>query len=91
VRGDLAIGSERPQKANSTKPLDVQVGRFRSVDVFSIFPVEFSVLNSNYVPGDRAIGSERPQKANSTKPLDVKVGRFRSVDVFSTFPMELSV
>jgi len=69
----------------------VEVGRLRSFDVFSKFPMEFSVSNSNLVSGDQAIGSERPQMANSTKPLGVEVGRFRSVHVFSTFPMEFSV
>jgi len=71
-----------------TKPLYMEVGRFRSVDVFSTFPMEFFVSNSNLVPGDLAIGSKIPQKGIFIKPLYMDVARFRSVDVFSTFPME---
>jgi hypothetical protein len=69
----------------------MEVGRFRSVEVFSTFPMEFFVSNSNLVPGDLVVGSKSPQKAILTKPWYMEVGRFRSVEVFSTFPMEFFV
>jgi len=62
VHGDLPIGSKTPQKASLTKPLSMELGRFRAVDVLSTFPIEFLVSNSNLVPGDLAIGSKTPKR-----------------------------
>jgi len=69
----------------------MEVGRFRSVDVFSTFAMEFFVSNSKLVPGDLAVGPKTPKKGILTKRLYMEVGRFRSVYAGRTFPMEFFV
>jgi len=51
-----------PEDGIPTKVLDVELSRFGAADVFSAFPMAFSVSNLHLVPGDPAIGSNPPPK-----------------------------
>jgi len=65
--GDPAIRPERPQKAIRTEPLRTEVGRFRSVDVFSAFPMEFPVWNPNLVRWRPSDWPRTPEKGHSDR------------------------
>jgi len=60
--------------------LGMEVGRLGSLEVFSTFPREFSVSNSNLVPGDLASVSIKAPKGQ----LDQTFGRgtSASIDIF---------
>jgi len=63
--GDPAISPETAKKTIRTEPLRAEVGRFRSVDVFSTFPMEFPVWNPNLVRWRPSHWPRNPPKGHS--------------------------
>jgi len=59
----------------------MELGRFRSFDVLSTFPMEFFFSIFHLVPGDPSKCSKPPKKGILTKAFFMELAPFRFVDV----------